>query len=93
MAADIASPDLKSPSCQGLTLVSPGIRIQGSLNTKFHGIRGVDAGRCQDQVLAGRYGKVAGRVGKPGISAIRELNSPGPPPLIALGLDGCSQAA
>ena len=60
VGADIASPDLKSPSyqglkspsCQGLTLVSPGVRVHGGVNPKVHDIRGVGAWRCQDQVLA-----------------------------------------
>ena len=50
--ADVASPDLKSPSYQGLTLVSPGVGAYGSLNTEFYEIREFGAGRCQDQVLA-----------------------------------------
>ncbi len=52
VGADNASPDLKSPSYQGLTLVSPGVGAHGSLNPKLHDIRGAGAVRCQDQVLA-----------------------------------------
>ena len=59
VGADIASPDLKSPSYQGLkalyqglTLVSPGVRVPGGVNPKVHDIHGVGAWRCQDQVLA-----------------------------------------
>jgi hypothetical protein len=52
VVADIASPDLKSPSYQDLILVSPNVGARGSLKEKFFGIRKVGAGRCQDQVLA-----------------------------------------
>ena len=52
VAADIASPDLKSPSYQDLILVSPSVGAHGNLNPKFHDIRSVEAWRCQDQVLA-----------------------------------------
>jgi hypothetical protein len=52
VVADIASPDLKSPSYQDLILVSPGLDAHGSLNPDFHDIHEVGTGRCQDQVLA-----------------------------------------
>src|SRR5688572_17153666 len=43
--ADIARPDLKSPSYQGLTLVSPGVSVRENRNPKFHDIRRVGAGQ------------------------------------------------
>jgi hypothetical protein len=67
VGADIASPDLKSPSyqglkspsCQGLkspsyqglTLVYPGVRVHGGVNPKVHDIRGAE--RVNDNETAG----------------------------------------
>jgi hypothetical protein len=60
VVAEIANPDLKSPSkqdlkspsYQDLILVSPGVGTRGSLNPRFFNICEACAGRCQDQVLA-----------------------------------------